>query len=251
MSDVVRERQDQLARARHFITPTHLTEPALAHVRRWYEASPSRPLQLQDFLLPGFAGKAASMLRDLPVWTRVCRVYVGPDQARYVSEEEWQASDRKWARSWIGTPIDRALDEGVMPAAHRKTLEQFLAFSVLDGPLTTWLRTATGTALDRRGSIELAAYGKGDRIGEHQDRIERRAFAVNFYLDPDYTKGTGGRLGYRNEAGQTFHVEPDFNSVSIIPIQEQSVHWVEEFTEDRRGRLTISVGQNRAAEDSR
>jgi hypothetical protein len=239
--------QGKLVNASHFISAEHLTETAVGAIGRWYESSPSRPLHLQNFLLPGFAEKTASMLRDFPVWTRVCRVYAGPYEARYVSEEEWELSEEKWARSWIGTPIDRALDDGMMPAGHRKILEQFLAFSVLDGPLTAWLQSATGTALASRGTIELAAYGLGDRIGEHQDRIEQRAFAVNFYLDPSYVRGSGARLGYRNEAGENFYVDPDFNSLSVIPIQKQSVHWVEEFNQDRRGRLTISVGQNRAA----
>lgn len=235
----------KVEQARHFISEDHLSERTLESLSAWYESVPSRPIHLREFLKPEWANSVAEMLNALPIWTRVCRVYDGPDGARYVTEAEWELSDKKWARSWIGTPLDHALDDGVLGQRHRKSLEQFLAFSVLDGPLTAWLQAATGVVLGPRGTIELAAYSEGDQIGEHQDRIEERAFAVNFYLDPEYIVGSGGRLGYRNEAGETYLVDPVFNSVSIIPIQPESVHWVEKFAVNRRGRLTISVGQNR------
>ena len=236
-----------LDQAVHFVQSQHLDPRSLDALRDWYGTTPSRPIHLTDFLTQAWAQRVSQLLVDFPLWSRVCRVYDGPDKALYVSEAEWLASDKKWARSWIGSPIDGALRPGAMSQAHQHTLRQFLAFSVLRGPLTAWLSAATGVELGT-GSIELASYGKGDSIGVHQDRIETRAFAVNFYLDPLYRIGSGCRLGYRNEHDEVSYVDPVHNSISIIPIQAQSVHWVEEFADDRRGRYTISVGQNRVEE---
>lgn len=231
--------------AARFISSVYLTDEATSAIGDWFHAKPSRPIFFRDFLREDVALVTARMMRRLPVWSRVARIYEGDDSAVQVSEQEWEASDRKWARSWIATPLDQALVDGAMPSEDTKALEQFLAFATMGGPLRDWIGAATGTDLARIGSIEFAAYGTGDRIGVHQDRIGPRMFAMNFYLDPDYQIGQGARLGYRNEAGEESLVDPVFNTLSIIPIEPSSVHWVEPFTGDGMGRLTISVGQDR------
>lgn len=240
--------QTKMDQARHFIDAAYMTEQALKEVSNWHESVPSKPLHLVDFLKEQWAARLADLLATLPVWTRFCRIYDGADSDRAVTEEEWEKSPLKWARSWLagGSNLEKALHSGVLTDRNRRTLEQILAFSTLGGPLTAWLSAATGVELDDRGTFELAAYSAGDCLGEHQDRIEERVFAVNFYLDPHYAVGSGGRLGYRNEEGEVSYVDPLFNSVSILPIQKDSFHWVEEFQGVGRGRLTISVGQNRA-----
>lgn len=230
--------------AGRFINSTHLTEAALYQFGAWYRSKPSTPCTFRNFLREDVAAGMAEAMRSLPMWKRRAKIFAGDNSEAPIGLEEWEGHPRRWLRNWIAQPATAALEQGAMARDLQHNLEQFLAFSVMGGPLRSWMTTATGLSIDRLASFELAAYGLGDLLEEHNDQVPNRVFAVNFYLDPEYEIGDGARLGYRNELGEVSYVDPLFNSASVIPIVDGCVHWIEPFLRDRRGRYTVSVGLN-------
>jgi hypothetical protein len=228
-----------------FIHPDHLTADTLADLGDWYRARPARPKVYRNFLRPAIADGVARALRALPVWDRCATVFQGPLTTGEIPEAEWPDHPDRAACHFIARPLVSALDPGGMDATLQHVLQQFLAFAVLAGPLRTWIGAGIGQQLERRTSVELACYRRGDAISAHQDLYPRRVLAVNFYLDEDYRPGTGGRLGFRNGDGTEFHVDPLFNTFSLIPILPDCHHWVEPFAGEGIGRFTISIGQHR------
>lgn len=229
-----------------FVNAEHFADSALRRMREWFAAVPAQPLVIRDFLRPDKAAQIAAVLRDLPVWERYCTVYEGTLDSRGVPEEEWHDHPQRAACHNVARPLLDALEPGAMAAEHQGNLKAFLSFAVLDGTLRDWLGDGVGFALQRKTSIELASYTPGDQIREHQDLFPGRVMAVNFYLDEDYRVGEGSRLGYRNEAGETFYVDPLFNTFSVIPIRDECYHWVEPYKGQGTGRYTVSIGEHRA-----
>ncbi|MER6618289.1 2OG-Fe(II) oxygenase [Streptomyces xantholiticus] len=233
-----------LARARRFVDERHLTPDTWAAMREWYAAEPGRPFVVRGFLRPEWAQAMHSAMRDLPVWSRCATVYTNARDSAEIQEEEWEGNPNRAARHFVARPLGEALQNGTVPDAHRRTLEQFLAFCVLTDTLRDWISAGVGFPLEPRTSVELAAYRAGDRIRRHQDLFPGRVMAVNFYLDADHEPGTGGRLGFRNEAGHDELVEPYFNTLSMIPVREECWHWVEPYAGTGTGRYTVSIGQH-------
>ncbi|MGC4804660.1 2OG-Fe(II) oxygenase [Micromonospora sp. DT233] len=230
-----------------FVRPEHLYPQALEELADWYHSEPSRPLVIRNFLKDRWALGVADAMRDIDVWSRCATTYHGTQGSAEITDEEWPDHPDRAARHFVARPLTRVFEPGhSLSEAQRAVLEQFLAFAVVSGPLRSWLSAGTGVSLTSRTSVEFASYQAGDEIRPHQDLLPGRVMAVNFYLDEAYQPGTGGRLGYRNERGQEFHVDPLFNSFSIIPIREECWHWVEPFRGAGQGRYTVSIGEHRA-----
>ncbi|WP_078887890.1 2OG-Fe(II) oxygenase [Streptomyces sp. NRRL S-118] len=236
--------ESSLARARRFIDERHLTPAVWQEMREWYTAEPGRPFILRDFLRPEWAGAMDAAMRALPVWSRCATVYTNSRDSREIPEAEWADHPHRAACHFVARPLGEALQNGSITDEHRRTIEQFLAFSVLTDTLRDFITAGVGFPLEPRTSVELAAYRDGDRIRRHQDLFPGRVMAVNFYLDAAHRPGTGGRLGFRNEAGTDELVEPLFNTFSMIPVREECWHWVEPFSGEGTGRYTVSIGQH-------
>lgn len=227
------------------IDSRYLTEQALADLGTWFRGTPTRPMVLRNFLRPEIAEATAAAMGALPVWSRCCTVFADALSTADIPESEWAKHPDRVACHFVARPLLDALEPGAMSRAHQGALKRFITFAVISGQLRSWIGAGIGVPLEKRTSVELAAYGPADQIRPHQDLIPGRIVAVNFYLDPDYRLGTGARLGYRNELNQEFAVDPLFNSFSLIPIGPQCHHWVEPFQDDRRGRYTVSIGEHR------
>ncbi|WP_158574157.1 2OG-Fe(II) oxygenase [Streptomyces triticagri] len=235
---------DSLARARRFVDERHLTGETWAAMGEWYTAEPGRPFILRDFLRPQWAEAMHTAMRDLPVWSRCATAYINARDSVEIPETDWADHPHRAARHFVARPLSEALQSERVAPEQRRTLEQFLAFAVLTNTLRDWIAAGVGFELEPRTSIELAAYSSGDRIRRHQDLFPGRVMAVNFYLDADYVPGSGGRLGFRNEAGHDELADPLFNTLSIIPVREECWHWVEPFEGTGTGRYTVSIGQH-------
>jgi hypothetical protein len=231
---------------RQFINAEHLSDEALADLGQWHSQRPWRPRVYRNFLIDDVARAMAAVLRSLPVWSRCATVYSGPLEVEDIDEADWADHPDRAACHFVARPLVDVFQPGAMDPDSQLALKRFLAFAVTRGDLRTWISAGVGFPLEKRVSFELACYGEGDQITAHQDLFEGRVLAVNFYLDESYRKGTGARLGFRNEVGDEFHVDPVFNTFSLIPIDPGCRHWVEPFTGEGMGRYTVSIGQHRA-----
>ncbi|MBT2450996.1 hypothetical protein J7F03_28755 [Streptomyces sp. ISL-43] len=227
-----------------FVAPEHLTPATLDRLHTWYHGEEQKPLALRNFLLPELATSLAAALRAIPAWDRHAAIYEGRLKKTEFWGEDVEHDPRITISQFIVRDINALLDDGAMDAAHQKTLEQFMVFSVLSDALRGWIKAGTGLELRRRTVMELAAYRDSDALGAHQDLVPGRVMAVNFYLDEDYRPEHDGRLGFRDGKGTESHVTPLFNTVSLMPIREDCWHWVEPFAGDRVGRYTIAIGQH-------
>lgn len=231
---------------REFISAEYLTDDALAELGHWYSERPWRPRVYHNFLIDDVARSLAGVLRALPVWSRCATVYRGTLETEEISEPDWADHPDRAACHFVGRPLLDVFQPGAMDTASQTALKRFLSFAVTRGDLRTWISAGIGFPLEKRTSVELACYSDGDQIMPHQDLFPDRVLAVNFYLDENYVPGTGARLGFRNEAGDEFHVDPIFNTFSLIPIDPACRHWVEPFTGEGTGRQTVSIGEHRA-----
>ncbi|WNO67447.1 2OG-Fe(II) oxygenase family protein [Streptomyces sp. AM2-3-1] len=215
------------------ISPEYLTADALGDLGDWFRTRPTEPKVFRDFLQEDLARSMGEAMRALPVWERYSAV-------------QRDENDPPTAGHFVARSLPDCLADGRMPSQHQKSLRSFLAFSVMSGALQDWIQRGIGVELDRgRTSLELACYRAGDHIEEHQDLLPGRILAINFYLDENYRQGDGARLGYRNEDGREFFVDPLFNSFALVPILPESFHWVEQFEGSSTGRFTVSIGQHR------
>lgn len=235
------------AKLGRFISAEHLTGDSLTRVHDWFHGAPRSPLVFRDFLRPEVAEAVGAALRDLPVWSRCVTAFRNAQETVEVDEAGWADRPDRVARHFFARPLLDAFEPGRMDERHQAVLKNFISFAVISDLLRSWLGAGVGFPLEKRTSVELACYEPGDEIRPHQDLIENRVIAVNFYLDRDYRPGTGARLGFRNEEGREFAVDPLFNSFSLIPIEESCHHWVEPFAGEGRGRYTVSIGEHRAA----
>ncbi|MFP8883827.1 hypothetical protein [Streptomyces mangrovi] len=218
----------------------------MRRLHTWFRGEPAEPLIFRDFLREDRARAVAAAIREFDVWSRCATTYHGTEGHAEIAEAEWPDHPDRAARHFVARPLSRVLEPDVLSEERRTALEQFLAFAVVSGPLRAWLSVGAGVELEARTSVEFAAYQASDEIRPHQDLLPGRVMAVNFYLDETYTRGSGARLGYRNEEGEEFFVDPLFNTFSVIPIREKCWHWVEPFQGDGVGRYTVSIGQHRA-----
>lgn len=237
----------QVQTASAFINPHYCTAEALTDLGRWFRQHPTEPKVYRNFLRPAIAHGVATAMHSLPVWLRYATTYK-PDGVSTceIAEAAWHMHPDRAACHFVARPLLEALEKGAMDVEHQRALKRFLTFAVLGGLLHTWVSTGINVRIERRTSVELAAYRAGDQIRPHQDLLPRRILAVNFYLDEAYQPGRGARLGYRNEEGNTFFVDPLFNTFSLIPIRSECYHWVEPFTGDGIGRYTVSIGMHSA-----
>lgn len=233
-----------LAGAAPYLSPRYLTESTVELLRDWYHGDEPRPLHLTDFLRPEFARDVGAAMRAIPNWSRHSAKYEGAQGKTEFWDEEVAEQDDITISQFVVRDIHSLLDEGAMAPAHQRALQDFFVFSVLSDGLRDWIAAGTGLALRKRTFMDLAAYRRSDGLGAHQDLVPGRVLAINFYFDEDYEPAAGGRLGFRDGEGHEFHIEPIFNSVSMIPIREDCWHWVEPFAQDTVGRYTIAVGQH-------
>jgi len=231
---------------RDFISAEHLTDEALADLGRWHSQRPWQPRVYRNFLIDDVARSVGAVLRSLPVWSRCATVYRGTQETEEINEPDWADHPDRAACHFVARPLLDVFQPDAMDAASQTALKRFLSFAVIRGDLRTWISAGIGFPLEKRTSVELACYRDGDQIRPHQDLFPGRVLAVNFYLDESYKTGTGARLGFRNEAGDEFHVDPVFNTFSLIPIDSECEHWVEPFTGEGTGRHTVSIGEHQA-----
>lgn len=230
-------------RLRRYMNGSYLTKGKLEELHAWFRQTEATPMSLQDFLNPRFADAIDKAFRAVPAWTRHATVYRGRSSVGDVQEADWDAHPDRAARHFVARQLLETLDDKHAAPSERKTLETFLAFAVGEGLFTSWLSAAVGVRL-RPASFELASYRHGDEIRPHQDLFPGRCLAVNFYVDAEYELGTGARLGFSNEGNQEFLVDPVFNSVSMIRVDERCKHWVEPYTGHGVGRYTLSIGEH-------
>jgi hypothetical protein len=242
---------DLSGQLRGIVDGRHLTDAARGALREWLETPRLEPLVLRDFLAPTFAEALAGVMRRLPVWVRAATILAGEgEDATPVDVEEatWESEPAQLSRHFVARPLIDALEPGAMSAEDQTTLKRFLAFAVTSGALRRYLAEGSDVRLEPATSLEFACYGPGDQILEHQDLVHGRLLAGNFYLDDEYREGSGARLGFRH-GDRISHVDPLFNTFSLIPIHPDCHHWVEAYSGDGVGRYTVSIGQHAAVEE--
>jgi Rps23 Pro-64 3,4-dihydroxylase Tpa1-like proline 4-hydroxylase len=124
----------------------------------------------------------------------------------------------------------------------REFFENFLVFTIFGPVFRSWLSTVLGRSLDPLAALEIARYQEGDFIVPHSDFIDSKVLGVNIYLDKDWNAKKGGCLNFINGAGQTYALEPRYNSLSLIPIAHDCFHSVAPWKSTRPGRYTVSLG---------
>jgi len=243
LTQSLQETSKQRRIASAFINPDYCTDETLIDLGNWFRHRPTEPKVYRNFLRPDVANSVAAAMRTLPVWVRYATIILpGEVRSHELAEETWHTHPDRAACHFVARPLLDALETGAMDAEPQRSLQRFLTFAVLGGPLRTWISTGINVSIERRMSIELAAYRTGDEILPHQDLVSGRILAINFYLDKAYQHGMGARLSYRNEEGTEFFVDPLFNTFSLIPIRDNCYHWVEPFMGNGIGRYTVSIG---------
>ncbi|MDQ0797259.1 2OG-Fe(II) oxygenase [Streptomyces sp. B1I3] len=234
----------ELAAAVPFIAPEYLTGDFFARMGDWYHGDEPHPLHLHNFLRPELAAAVSTAVRGIPDWSPHAALYEGRMGKTEFWDEEADAGHEVTISQLAVRDIPALLDSGAMDPAHQQVIEQFLAFALLSDTLRDWIKAGTGLELRKRAFMEIAAYRRSDGLGAHQDLVPGRVLAMNFYLDENYRAEHGGRLSFRDGEGREHHIEPVYNSLSIIPIREDCWHWVEPFSSDTVGRYTIAIGQH-------
>jgi hypothetical protein len=230
--------------AAQYIAPHYLRPETLAEIRAWYLDGNPRPLPLPGFLVPEFARDLGAVLRAVPTYSRHAAIYHGQLDKTEFWDAEADADRRVTIAQYVVKNIGALLDEGTMEPGRQRVLERFFTFVVLSDIFRTWLFTGTGLRLRKRTVMEMACYRQSDGLNPHQDLVPGRVLAANFYLDEKYVPEHGGRLGFRNGAGTEYRVEPQFNTLSLMPIREDCWHWVEPFEAPEVGRFTIAVAEH-------
>ena len=235
-----------LSRAAMLIAPEQLTDDAIRSVHEWLVGGGDQPLVIRNFLKHEAAAGVAASMQALPVWSRHVTAYLSSTETEAVDEQDWLGHPERAACHYVAKPLTAALAEGAMAAEHQEHLRRFLAFVVTSNRFRDWVSLATREKLDpKNASVELAAYDRGDQIRPHQDLVPRRILGANFYLDPGYQVGQGGRLGYQIEGSAETLVDPLFNTLSLFRIRPDAYHWVEPFGPSAMGRYTVSIGLHR------
>jgi 2OG-Fe(II) oxygenase superfamily len=228
----------------HWINQPYLSESAISSIRESFQARPRRPLILKNFLTPHKAECLAKSFEQIGSWTQTHSVLNENKQLITIDSSEWEMLpvEERWSRQEIAAPLSQLLkDDGALDPTVRVTILHFVLFTITSPALRSWLASVVDVELDQRVSCELVRYGQGDFITEHSDTHDTRIIGVNFYLGESWKSDDGGRLGYRNERGQVFMVDPEFNSLSIIPIHHGCSHWVTPWKSSLLGRYTFCL----------
>ena len=211
--------------------------------KRW-RTRPYAPLKITNFFSEHAFAELLECVRNIPNYQRDYSLLTHENEVRSVPYEEWCRTDP--AKRWNSQDIARPLADLFSPSAfddpkHLQTLRSFFQFAVLGDELICWLSKLIGVNLSKKVSCEFVHYREGDYITPHKDTHDDRIIGLNFYLGPEWRKGYGGELGFENEIGERFAVTPNPNTLSIIPIDEQCMHWVEPWRSKFSGRYTISM----------
>lgn len=210
--------------------------------KQWQVGGRREPLIIPDFLRPDVAGRLAGILAAAPIWDRVAYVYDGPDAQAEVEPAGWEQRPDRMSRQWLGRGLTRYLAD---TAKDNPELIGFIHLAVTSGVLRGWTSRVLGVPLKRLGSLELAAYGRGDEIKRHHDRVGTKTAVLNIYLDPQYRRTDGGRTVLERGDGATTDIFPDYNTAVLMPIGPDLHHWVCPWEADRRGRYTLNMGQDK------
>jgi hypothetical protein len=235
----------------HWINQPYLSESAICGIRESFQARPRRPLVLKNFLVPDKAERLAKSFEQIRSWERAHAVLDEQKQLTTIDEMEWERRpvEERWSRQEMAAPLSQLLkDESELEPAPRTTILHFVLFTITSPALRSWLAGVVNVELDQHVTCEIVRYGQGDFITEHSDTHDARIIGVNFYLGGSWKPDDGGRLGYRNERGQVFTVDPEFNSLSIIPIHRDCVHWVSPWRSHLPGRYTFCLSFRPASE---
>ena len=229
----------------HYLDPRLLEPEGIAQVAdQWRAADRRESVVIPSFFQEEVATRLARILADAPIWERVAYVYDGPTSQREVEVEGWEKRADRMSRQWLGRGLTTYLTDSASSAEDRSQLTGFIHLAVTSGILRGWVSQVLQLPLKRVGSLELAAYGEGDEIMRHHDRVGTKTAVLNIYLDPDYQRGDGGRTVLEKGDGSTTDIFPDYNTAVLMPIGDDLHHWVCPWESERRGRYTLNMGQD-------
>lgn len=230
-------------------TRTRLSDPdVLRQCRDWYRSGARVPFVVDDVLEDAAALRVGRLFQDVDGWRHHATVSISDRETVEVDPADWDRHELRSARHFKNVGVGAIVRDTSHPSEARRALVALMQGVILGGELQHLLGPATGVPLSSEvGSIELAAYGQGDEIKPHSDAGLGRAFAANFYLDPDLTEHDGTWLWYRPDlSSAATGAAPLFNRLAIIETRPDSEHWVGPRTASGRGRFTVSVGVQHA-----
>jgi len=226
---------------RQWIEPKYLARPFLREMQSWFVRRPGTPRLLKGFLRPERAEALADCLAGVTLWQRVRCVRDG-ETTREVTDGEWERTppEQRFSDTDIARPLKRLWEGQGVPAGAEGLLKSFLLLA-LGPPMQSWVSRVVGVDVSGKITCEVARYGRGQFLREHSDTHDSRIAGANFYLGraPGITRG--GKLGFRNEQGEVFLLEAEFNSLSIFPVRVGCSHWVTEWVDEQAGRELVSV----------
>lgn len=227
-----------------WIDQRYIAEETMGGARVWHASRPDRPLVLPGFLRPERAAQLAAVVRSISFWQHVFTVMEPDGSVRDVTNADWASAPEevRWNHQEIARPFEAFIDpQGPLSVSQRDVIREFFTFAFVGPSFRSWLGSILGVELQQKVSCEVVRYQPTDYLPEHSDTHDDRIVGVNLYLGAGWAEGDGGELGFRNESGAVSTVAPLFNGLSILPIREGCVHWVEPWRRGQPGRETISL----------
>jgi hypothetical protein len=220
-------------------------------LREEFAAVPRRPLSLPGFLRPERARALTEALSRVDCWERA-RCLRTAATTTEVDAPTFEAAtpEQRFSRHDVARPLSRLVaSSGPTPAADRQLISEFFEFlAVDDAAFRGWLGALLGHALNRRTTCEVVRYHQGDFIAPHADTHDGRVVGVNFYLDAGWSPDDGGLLCFEGSAGPC-QLEPRFNQLTLIPIDEDYRHEVQPWRAARIGRYVVSLSYGKRTKE--
>lgn len=203
---------------------------------------------LTDFFPDLVAHQLARAFAGLP-WEPIFALVNG-ETTRFVLESEFESAkeNERFSCSDTVRPNSDIFEPGRLPDIQRRNMERFLVWAVQGEGLRNWLCEALDFDVSGRVSFEFCRYEEDGFLSAHADNFGGRVLGLCLYLDPSWLPTDGGQLGHRDPDGRMERLEPRFNSLSLIPIGDGHVHWVESWKAKRPGRHSFSLGLHHAAD---
>lgn len=237
---------DDFADCALYVNPQHLAPEQVLSVKDKLQAGYGQPVQLNEFFRPEIASGLHRLLSSSQLWERVAYRFDGDEAPVEIPSESYETCTQPLSRQWLLRDVRLLLSEDSSHPEDIMLFKRFVSFAVTGGGLRNWTAAVLGVPLESRGSFEIAAYGPGDEIRPHHDRVGNKVATLNAYLDPRYSPADGGSTTLESEAadGTSATIYPSYNSLSIIPIGAGLHHWVSPWRAERRGRFTLNMGQD-------
>lgn len=219
------------------IQPRHLSAASVASCRSAFEAHPASFWVLEDFLVPQLAESLSTFLSEEAAIETEFGLY--SIEGHKVDEDTWLAApeeDRffRYGRL-VGIPTEFQFSPNSL--AYLRFRNSFQT----DDVLRMFFEASTGLDLSRSDDFGSHSMGRGDFLKDHDDSDRNRRLALVLYLSPGWTPELGGSLRIVAADGQTWTVEPKYNSLVAFDTLAGTIHQVERVS-DAAGvsrRLTI------------